>query len=146
MNLQELIRLTRRNVNDPDGNIYKSEDVTYYVNEGIDRFKTNIYFVNELPLVQPTDVPTLIPNQYHHLLGVYASARCFSMDERHYQASTMMNEFEIKLEEMLTKIESGEVIITDEFGNEVDADYEEDYVVDIYFNRNTITDLETAPD
>lgn len=71
----------------------------------------------------------MIPEQYQHLLAVYAAARCFSQDERHYQATTLMNEFEIKLEEMKSLIESGQIVIKDPVtGEAITDEYVMDYV------------------
>lgn len=146
MTLSKLIAVVRRNVNDPDGSIFKQPDIEYYINEAIYRFQAYVYFADEQSLDTQISEPVYIPSQYHHLLAVYSSARLFAQDERHYQASTFMNEFEVKFEELITKIESGEITILDSLGSEVTADYEDDFVTNVYFSSSEITDLEVIPD
>lgn len=145
MTLEKLTAIARRNLNDKDGSIFTKDDIEYYINEAIDRFKSNTFFKDEQYLEALDNEPIYIPEQYHHLLAVYSSARLFAQDERHYQSTTFMNEFEVKFEELLTKIESGEIEVTDGSGNVVEADYEEDYVTNVYFDYSEVTDLESAP-
>lgn len=142
MTLTKLLAKVRRNLNDQDGNIFKQIDIEDYINESIDRFRSEVYFVDEDYLLTGEDEPVYIPKQYQHLIALYATARLFAQDERHYQASTFMNEYEVKFEEMIQSIESGQITITDADGEEVTASYEEDYVVNEYFTYSEITDLD----
>ena len=146
MTLEKLTRITRRNLNDKEGSIFTKDDIEYYINEGVDRFQSSDYFRDEIQLEELIDSPIRIPEQYQHLLAVYASARCFAQDERHYQATTFMNEFEVKFEEMMTKIQSGEIEILDGDGNLVEPSYEDDYVENVYFDYHEVTDLEVIPE
>ena len=83
-----------------------------------------------------TDEVEIIPSQYQHLIAVYSASRCFSQDEQQYQASTYMNEFESKLDELLQKINGGEIVITDKDGNVLNTDnIPLDYVKNMYFGR-----------
>jgi len=114
MDRLNLILRVRSNTRDFSNSIFREVDIIDYLNEGIDRFKQIVPELNGLDyLTSSTSVPSLIPIQYHHLLATYASARCYAQDERHYQATTLMNEFEVKLQELLDKVQSGEVVIID---------------------------------
>jgi hypothetical protein len=114
MDRLNLILRVRSNTRDFSNSIFREVDIIDYLNEGIDRFKQIVPELNGLDyLTSSTSVPSLIPIQYHHLLANYASARCYAQDERHYQATTLMNEFEVKLQELLDKVQSGEVVIID---------------------------------
>ena len=146
MTLEKLTAIARRNLNDKDGSIFTKDDLEYYINEAIDRIRSHTYFRDEVNLLALVDEPISIPEQYHHLLAVYASARSFAQDERHYQATTFMNEFEVKFEELLAKIESGEITITDGSGVAVEPDYEDDFVENVYFDYSETTDLEVVPE
>ena len=78
---------------------------------------------------------SFLPERYHYLLAVYASSRLFELDNDYYQATQRRNEFEhIFLNDLIPKIEAGEIIIKDSFGNEAINDtIAKDYVVDEYF-------------
>lgn len=134
MNLEELIYNVRVNTFDLDGNIFEDKVIVSFINEGIDRCK---HIINELSdmeyLKENTDEPILLPSKYHHLLGLYSSSRCFFSDERYHQATTVMNEFEYKLEQFLFKLTNGEEEIVDDWGDKVDGSNVHDYVVDNYF-------------
>lgn len=102
-----------------------------FLNEGIERFKQYIPEFSDMELlILDEDEPILLPEPYQHLIALYAAARCFDQDERHYQATTHMNEFEVKLDELKTRIEIGEIKI------DVSVNLENDYVVDNYFSSN----------
>ena len=50
-------------------------------------------------------------------------------DERHYQSTVLMNEFETKLDELKQAIENGDIVITDpKTGEEFVSTNEVDYV------------------
>lgn len=140
----DLVYRVRRITRDFNASIFHNKDIIDFINEGIDRFKQIIpEFADMVYLVNDSDEPILLPSPYHHLLAVYSASRCFAQDERHYQATTMMNEFEVKLEELKQKIEVGELVIYDESGNAVEVTYEPDYVVDNYYDVDSdTTDLD----
>ena len=128
MQRTKLILRVRSLTRDFTNSIFRETDIIDFINEAIDRFKQTIPQLKSLTyLATPTSEPSLIPEQYQHLLAVYASSRCFGQDERHYQATTLMNEFEVKLEEMKGLIENGQLIIIDPTTNEAVAD---EYVID----------------
>lgn len=146
----KLILRVRSLTRDFSNLIFREADIIDFLDEGIDRFKQVIPELSGLTyLTATTSEPSLIPVSYQHLLAVYASARCFSQDERHYQATTLMNEFEIKLEELQGKIQSGEITIVDGTGTAVVVDIETDYVdLDPYWNESssTLVDLDEGVD
>ena len=137
MNRLYLIARVRSLTRDFSNSIFREADIVAFLNEGVERFKQAIpQFRNEVVLDNNNAEPLLIPSYYHHILSVYASARCFSQDERHYQATTLMNEFEVKLEELKSKIESGEIVIKDpETGEDITTTNTTDYVYDNYFTK-----------
>jgi hypothetical protein len=128
-----LIARVRSITRDLSSSIFREIDITDYINEGIDRIKMVVpEMAGMLWLYGSSDEPILLPQQYHHLLALYSSSRCFGQDERHYQSSNYMNEFEQKLDEMKMKIESGELIIIDPATGiklVLNTDYAIDFVV-----------------
>lgn len=118
----ELIRRVRSLTRDFSNSIFREQDIIDFLNEGINRFKQlipELRGINKL-LANQQEV-NLIPEEYQHLLAVYATSRCFNQDERHYQATTYMNEFEIKLDELKESIMNGDITITDENGNSLEV-------------------------
>lgn len=114
MNRTEIVARVRSYTRDFASSIFREADILSYINEGIDRCKEIIdEFAGMDYLNDKTSSPSLMPTHYHYLLAVYSAARCFDQDERHYQASTRMNEFETKLNELKEAIEAGRVIIID---------------------------------
>lgn len=129
MNRVQIVQRVRGLTRDFSNSIFREQDIIDFSNEAIDRMKQIIPELRTLNhLLTSQQEPKLLPSQYHHLIAVYATARCFGQDERHYQATTHMNEFEVKLEELRTAIENGEVTIIDDKGNEIHADADVDYV------------------
>jgi hypothetical protein len=129
MNRIKLISRVRILTRDFSNSIFRENDIIDFINEGIDRFKQIIPQLRGLTyLTVAIQEPSLIPEQYQHLLSVYAASRCFSQDERHYQSTNLMNEFEVKLEELKSAIEAGDIIIVDSDGNTVVVDNPIDYV------------------
>lgn len=135
VNQLELIKRVRQYTRDFSGMTFTDEDVLAFINEGIDRVAEIMpEFAPMLYLSNASQVPDYLPKQYHHLLSVYSASRCYFQDERHYQASNLMNEFEIKLADVQAKIEAGEITIYDPLGNVVDfGTGDTDYVVNTYY-------------
>ena len=114
MRLLELIARVRTLTRDFTNSIFREQDIVDFINEGINRIKQIIPEMSGLKkLIGKEEVPLVLPEEYHHLLSVYAASRCFGQDERHYQATTLMNEFEIKLDKLKENIENGVIVITD---------------------------------
>lgn len=143
MDLSLLIRRVRANTRDFTNSIFREEDIINYINEGIERISTIPELQGMVSLNNVSDAPNLLPNRYHHLLSTYATARCFEQDERHYESSRRMNEFEVKMGELREAIDSGDVIVTtvdpitgEEY--EVENNTEHEYVVNVYYGRRDI--------
>lgn len=130
MKLLELIRRVRTNTRDLTNSIFREQDIIDFINEGIERFQQIIpEFKCMTKLIDKNEEVKLIPQEYHHLLAVYSTSRCFAQDERHYQATTLMNEFEIKLDKLKEDIDNGIIEIVDEDGNPIESKNNEvDYV------------------
>lgn len=130
MKLLELIRRVRTNTRDLTNSIFREQDIIDFINEGIERFQQIIpEFKGITKLIDKNETVKLIPKEYHHLLAVYSTSRCFAQDERHYQATTLMNEFEIKLDKLKEDIDNGIIEIVDEDGNPIESKNNEvDYV------------------
>lgn len=144
MNRLDLIRRVRSLTRDFSNSIFRESDIVDYINEGINRIRQVIPELSGLTeLTDNAQSPDLLPKQYHHLLALYSASRCFGQDERHYQASNFMNEFETKLDEMKVSIEEGRIKIIDPQTNQpINSTYESDYVVDNYFKTTKLTDFD----
>lgn len=140
MKRSQLVTRVRSLTRDFSGNTFREEDVKEYINEGIDRLMQLFpSFESMTYLETDEDEPILLPKAFHSLLAVFASARLYSQDERAYQSTTLMNEFETKVEELRTRIEDGTIIIKDPDGNVVDVGTDSFYVEDNYFTKYTGT-------
>ena len=132
MTLRELIQKVRRYVRDTTGTIFQEHDIIDFINEGINRLKRIPELKGMKMLTVNQEKVIILPREYHYLISLYASSRCYAQDERHYQATTSMNEFEIKMEELIADISEGKVIIRDAQGNQILDENEMDYVRDVY--------------
>lgn len=129
MNRTQIVQKVRALTRDFSNSIFREQDIIDFINEGIDRCKQIIPELRTMThLLTSQQEIKLLPPQYHHLLAVYSTSRCFGQDERHYQASTHMNEFEVKMDELKTAIANGEIIIVDDSGNAIEVDVDVDYV------------------
>lgn len=150
MDLKEIINQVRSYSRDFNGTIFREEDIILFANEGVDRIVQVFPILSNMPyLVEKEDFPGHIPLSYHHLLSIYSVSRLFSQDERHYEATNYMNEFEIKLEEFKEKVDNGEVQLRDpETGEVLEGSLGTDYVVDNYFlpNRRKRGNFDTFDD
>lgn len=141
MQLKDLISRVRSYTRDTTGSLFTQDDISSFCNEGIERMKQIVLEFKEVPLLKNnSDEVLLIPANYHHLLSVYSASRCFSQDEQQYQASTYMNEFEIKLNELKELIENGKITIVRPDGTVVDSSLigKSDYVVNVYFSKGGV--------
>ena len=110
----QLIQRVRAMTRDFSNSIFREQDIIDFLNESINRFIQVISELGSIPsLLSKDQEVSLIPEAYQHLLAVYSTSRCFGQDERHYQATTLMNEFEVKLEEFKQAIVNGDVTILD---------------------------------
>ena len=140
MNRTDLSLRVRSLTRDLTNGFFREVDIVNYLNEGVDRIGQRIPQLSGMSyLTEPLQEVDLLPRQWQHLLAVYCSARLCTQDERHYQAGVFMNEFETKLDELINKIDGGEIIITDAEGNVVEDTRKNEYVFDNYFaNKNGI--------
>jgi hypothetical protein len=138
MDLRNIILNTKRHLNDINSGIFSDDDLKYFINECINRIKMYPYFIDMVELVANSDEPIILPPHTHNLITFYAASRCFFQDERFYEATNFMNDFEYKLEELVQKVESGDIVLRDAEGAAIDISsfYVEDYVQDDYFAPN----------
>lgn len=138
MNLSELITRTKLYTRDTSSAMFTEQMVSAFLNEAIDRVKSYPVFKNMNYLKNMTDIPNLLPSNYHYILALYSSSRCFDFDERFYEAAEKRNEFENMLLELINDIEIGNIDIYDENNELVENTYNViDAVVDIYFDGNS---------
>lgn len=136
MNLSYMIQRAGRLLRDESNTIYSKVFLIENINEAVDRFRQIVPELQNMNyLSADLDVPNLLPVDFHHLLYVYAMARCYEIDEQHYQAAKYMNEFETKVQNLVEGIADGTIIITDSDGNVVTPDIRQDHVVNVYFKE-----------
>lgn len=134
MDRKALVERTQAHLRDFGLTAFREIDVVRYINEGIERVMQIIPQFNDMePLEYDEQHPICLPKAYHHLLAVYSASRLFAQDDRFYQASTLMNEFETKLGQLLSDLLSGDVIAYDKDGNEIDFSGKPDHVKNEYF-------------
>lgn len=135
MTLAELIVMTRLYARDQNSFMFSDDIIKTFLNQAIDRIKQYAVFLDMPYLNRSSDVVKFIPRHYHYILALFASSRCYDMDERFYEGTEKRNEFEFYFENLISDIEGGNVIILDGDGNEVEnTTGVTDYVVDVYFN------------
>lgn len=138
MQLKDLITRVRAYTRDTTGSLFTQDDIHAFCNEGLNRMKQIIpELIGMRSLQLNTDEINILPEQYKHLVAVYSASRCFSQDEQQYQASTYMNEFEAKMDELKRLIANGDIVLRDENGNEIPlvGSATNDFVRDIYFTK-----------
>lgn len=132
VDLRNKVRVHGRDFNNT---IFRTEDITLYLNEAIDRVIQIMPQLSNIPYLDgDNDIVQVIPREYTHLVANYAAARLFAQDERHYEATTFMNEFELKLAEFKEKVDNGDIVLTDpDTGQELLPDTRTDTVVNVYY-------------
>ena len=135
MTLKEMIDRVRAYTRDTTGSLFTQEDIVAFVNEAIDRTRRYKKLSKMEYLINLYDEPIYLPEQYHHLLALYATSRCFTQDEQLTQAQQFMNEYEFKTSEMEQLIENGELEITPP-DSDLDSG-EMDGVKNVYFTEVT---------
>lgn len=133
MILKDLITRVRQNTRDTTGSLFPQEDVIAFINEGVDRTRRIKKLSKMSYLVNLSDEPDYLPQEYHHLLALYATSRCFTQDENAYSAQTFMQEYEFKTSEMEIAIKSGDIEIIPPDSDLNDADM--DGVQNVYFSK-----------
>ena len=143
MNRLKLVQRTRALTRDFSNSIFRETDIIDFINEGINRFIQVLPELKNTPnLLVNEQEPKPIPEQYQHILAVYSASRCFSQDERHYQATTLMNEFEVKLEEFKQAVLNGDIVLVDGDGNPIVNENSTVEYVDLsaYWNKTKTSD------
>lgn len=144
MYLKDLILRTRSYVRDKSGKRFPSDEITDYINEGIDRLRSYNIF-RDMPYVNDdADDIYYLPEEYQYALALYGASRCFAVDNDFYQEQQKRNEFENIFADMVARIESGEITISDMTGSKVEYTYPIGYVVDEYFGGTNTTDEEVV--
>lgn len=136
MDFTNMIDRVRQYTRDTTSSIFREKDIMDFINEGIDRIRVIPQLKKMNRLVGKNEKPNYLPSEFCYLIPIYATARCFEQDERHYQAVQKMNEFEAKLEELRSLIESGEIVIKETDGTPIDLGdsfNDVDYVIDAYY-------------
>jgi hypothetical protein len=130
----KMVQRVRSLTRDLTSSIFREQDILDFLDEGIDRIKQILPMMKDMEYLAGDNVePTHLPQAYHSLIPMFATARCFAQDERNYQATTYMNEFETKMDELRIAVEDGRVVIVDTNGIEVTGDNDSFYVSDNYF-------------
>ena len=150
MNRLQLISRVRQITRDLDDSVFLKLTIIDFLNEGIERCQQVIPQLAGMVALPTTatsasdfTIPILLPSEHHHLLAIYGASRCFYQDERHYQASNLMNEFESKLGELKDAVEAGDIVIVDGTGTAIEITLPVDYVDDIYFvDTGDLADLD----
>lgn len=134
MDLIELTDLTRVYCRDNNSYLFSNSVIKIFLNQAIDRIKQYKVFRDMPYLESKSDTVKFIPRHYHYILALFASSRCYDIDERFYEGTEKRNEFEQTFAELVAEIESGNVIIQDADGNDVEntTNYIE-YITDEYF-------------
>lgn len=133
MQMKELINKVRSYTRDTTGTLFPLSDVKSFINEGIDRLRQ----INELNkmsyLNSDSDSPTHLPDCYHYMLSLYGASRCFSQDEQHFPAQSLMDEFNMLYTMLEFGIKDGTIVITDNDGSPVISTSVVDFIVNVYF-------------
>ena len=138
MTLAELLKLSRLHTRDLDSALFANSTCIVFINEGIDRLRQWKPLKSMSYLKFPNDVPTVLPSEYHYLLALWCSSRCFDYDERFYEATEKRDEFENAFAQLRADVECGTIVLLDSDGNPIDlssnGDCVIDYVKDVYFD------------
>lgn len=132
MNLRELRKMARTLARDSKEHMFTSRMIDELINQGIDRLRQYPVFKTMEYLEDDDDVPSILPEPYHYILSMFASARLMEYDERHYEALDRRNEFETLLSQLLSEIENDRVTGAED--NLTNGEYI-DAVKDVYFCR-----------
>ena len=138
MNRDEIVSEVRNFVRDGARAVFTDVAIINHINGGVQRIRQRIPMLSGMVnLTERNQSLILLPIEYHGWLVLYASSRCFFVDERHYQAGNMMNEFEVKLDELKAALLNGDVTIINGNGEAIVIPINNDYVVDNYFNTKS---------
>lgn len=134
MNRKALVERTQVHLRDFQLTAFRQIDVIRYLNEGVERVMQIIPQFDDMETLEYDEQqPICLPKAYHHLLAVYATSRLFAQDDRFYQASTLMNEFESKIAQLYEDLIAGDVVAYDKEGKEIIFTGNIDYVTNEYY-------------
>lgn len=136
MTLNEIITRVRSYTRDTTGTLFTASDVKDFANEGIDKLRQIKALEGMEYLENDSDVPALLPSNYHYSIAMYSASRCFLQDEQHYASQTFMDEFTALYNLIELGIKEGTIVITDKEGNSITDDKEFDGVTNVYFGRD----------
>lgn len=143
MTLSDILELSKLHTRDTNSALFNNVMCTIYVNEGIDRMRQWKPLRGMAHLVNETDEPTILPDEWHYLLALWVSSRCFDFDERFYEATEKRDEFENAFAQFRADVECGTITLYGSDGNPIDLSTEGDcvidYIKDVYF-KNPIKD------
>ena len=139
MTLADLLKLSRLHTRDLDSALFENSTCTIYINEGIDRLRQWKPLRGMTYLKFSNDEPIILPSEYHYLLSLWCSSRCFDYDERFYEATEKRDEFENAFAQFRADVECGTITLVDGDGNPIDlstdGDCIIDHVKDVYFKN-----------
>lgn len=133
MTLNDLVNRVRSYTRDTTGTLFDLNDITSFINEGIDKLKQIKSLEGMSTLTNNEQSVDLLPPQYHYCLAVYSASRCFSQDEQHYLAQTFAEEFNGLYDLIELGIKEGTIVITDSGGSVINDVNELDGVTNVYF-------------
>lgn len=146
MNRIDIAKRARVLTRDLKNTLFREEDVLDFINESIDRVISLIPQCRKMTyLLNSTDEPSYLPSQYHYLLAIYCASRLYTQDDNDTKAVMFMNEFEAKIDELNSKIDSGKITIFAPNGVVIPNTPVVDYVLDNYFTENCYTSESETP-
>ena len=134
MTLSKLREMTHIYARDTNSYMFPDDDIDMFLNQAIDVLRQYPVFRSMKYLQDGDDEPELLPSYYHYMLALFASSRCYDIDERFYEGVEKRNEFESLLDDLIAEVQAGNITICDKDGNIVEdtANYI-DAVADVYF-------------
>lgn len=139
MTLSDILELSKFHTRDTDSALFNNSMYKVYANECIDRLRQWRPLRGMKHLEYQEDEPIILPDEFHYLLALWISSRCFDFDERFYEATEKRDEFENIFAQLRADVECGTITLYDADGNPIDVssdgDNVIDYVKDVYFKN-----------
>lgn len=131
--------MTRQYCRDTNSYVFTDTQIKMFLNQGIQRIRQYKAFSGMKELKELTDVPNILPEQYHYMLALFSASRLYDIDERFYEGVEKRNEFETLFDDLIAELQSGNLELTDvdADGNVVpveDGAIYIDYIKDEYFD------------
>jgi hypothetical protein len=145
MTYNELVSRTQAYARSKSSGTFSSTIIGEFLTEAIDQLRAYSTFKNMPYIVLGGAGLSYLPTEYHYILSLYAASRCFDMDERFFEGTQKRNEFESKLQELIARVNMGDILLYDENGILVtDKTNVIDYIVDEYFGSISTADTEVV--